>query len=74
MVDPELSDKAPHDPVDGEAFAERLAESINTLIRDPSLAKKMGQAGRLRVEKLFSWQSIAYQTKELYKKLLENKE
>ena len=74
LVDPELSDKAPHDPVDGEAFAERLAESINTLIRDPSLAKKMGQAGRLRVEKLFSWQSIAYQTKELYKKLLENKE
>ena len=74
LVDPELSDKAPHDHVDGEAFAERLAESINTLIRDPSLAKKMGQAGRLRVEKLFSWQSIAYQTKELYKKLLENKE
>lgn len=73
LVDPALSDEAPHDPSDPDAFAERLAEALNSLIRDPSLAKQMGRAGRQRVEKLFSWQSIAYQTKELYKKLLENK-
>lgn len=30
----------------------------------------MGQAGRQRVEKHFSWQSIALQTKELYAKLI----
>ena len=71
LVDPELSDKPPHDPSNPEDFAARLAEKINLLIRDPSLAKKMGQAGRLRVEKQFSWQSIARQTKELYAKLIE---
>lgn len=71
LVDPDLSDEPPHDPKDAEDFADRLAEKINLLIRDPSLAKKMGQAGRLRVEKQFSWQSIARQTKELYAKLIE---
>lgn len=73
LVDPELSDEPPHDPKDADAFASRLAEKINELIRDPSLAKKMGQAGRQRVEKLFSWQSIALQTKELYAKLIAAK-
>ena len=72
LIDPCLSDKPPHDPVDAEAFANRLAEKINELIRDPSLAKKMGQAGRRRVEKHFSWQSSALQTKELYTKLLSS--
>ncbi len=71
LVDPDLSDVFPHDPKDGDAFGARLAEKINTLIRDPALAKKMGQAGRQRVEKHFSWQSIALQTKELYAKLIE---
>lgn len=71
LVDPELSDEPPHDPKDADAFASRLAEKINLLIQDPALAKKMGQAGRLRVEKHFSWQSIARQTKDLYAKLIE---
>lgn len=71
LIEPELSDKFPYDPVDGDAFGDRLADGINKLIRDPALAKKMGQAGRLRVEKHFSWQSIALQTKELYAKLIE---
>lgn len=70
LVDPGLSDEPPHDPKDADAFAARLAEKINELIRDPALAKKMGQAGRQRVEKHFSWQSIALQTKELYAKLI----
>lgn len=74
LVDPNLSETFPHDPKDADAFAQALAEKINVLIRDPALAKKMGQAGRLRVEKKFSWQSIAVQTKALYEKLVaENK-
>lgn len=74
LVDPDLSDEPPHDPKDPDAFATRMADAINTLIRDPSLAKQMGQAGRQRVEKYFSWQSIALQTKELYTRLIETKE
>lgn len=74
LVDPNLSETFPHDPKDADAFAQALADKINVLIRDPALAKKMGQAGRLRVEKKFSWQSIAVQTKALYEKLVaENK-
>ena len=71
LVEPDLSDKPPHDPKDGDAFAARLADAINTLIRDPSLARKMGQEGRRRVEKYFSWQSIALQTKALYQRLID---
>lgn len=71
LVDADLSDKPPHDPKDGDAFADRMADAINKLIADPVLAKKMGQAGRLRVEKYFSWESIAQQTKELYSRLIE---
>lgn len=74
LVDPDLSDEPPHDPKDPDAFATRMADAINTLIRDPSLAKQMGQAGRQRVEKYFSWQSIALQTKELYTRLIETRE
>ena len=73
LVDPELSDVAPHDPVDPDGFAQRLADAMNGLIRDPVAAKKMGQAGRRRVEKYFSWQSIAHQTKDLYQKILDAK-
>lgn len=40
LVDPGLSDEPPHDPKDADAFATRLAEKINELIRDPALAKK----------------------------------
>src|SRR5512138_2161230 len=32
-----------------------LAEAINGLLRDRPLAKRMGKAGRLRVEQSFSW-------------------
>ncbi len=69
LVDAGLSDQPPFDPVDGDAFAGRLAEAINRLIADPDLARRMGAAGRQRVEQVYSWRSIAQATVDLYGRL-----
>ncbi|MBN2018589.1 MAG: glycogen synthase [Candidatus Cloacimonetes bacterium] len=50
-----------------------LAEKINILLNDKSLAKKFGENGRKRVEVYFDWRIIAKQTKEMYAKLLDEK-
>jgi glycogen synthase len=71
IVDAKLSDAPPHDPSDPEGFAGGLAESINRLAADPALAERMGQAGRRRVVDVFSWRSIARQTLDLYKTLVD---
>jgi glycosyltransferase involved in cell wall biosynthesis len=47
-----------------------LAQAIRELLRDPERRKKMGIAGRQRVEKLFTWERVAEQTVEVYKELL----
>lgn len=43
-----------------------LAAAITRLLGDPALRRRMGDAGRKRVEEKFSWDTIAAQTKELY--------
>jgi glycogen synthase len=50
-----------------------LAEAINKLLRDRRLARKMGKAGRLRVEKYFSWASIAKKTKDMYTEVIKER-
>jgi starch synthase len=39
------------------------------LLNDPEKAKRMGEAGRKRVEEHFSWTAIAAQTIKLYEGL-----
>jgi alpha-maltose-1-phosphate synthase len=50
-----------------------LADAINRLLRDRRLARKMGKAGRLRVEKYFSWTSIAKKTKDMYADVIKER-
>ena len=50
-----------------------LADAINRLLRDRRLARKMGKAGRLRVEKYFSWASIAKKTKDMYADVIKER-
>ena len=57
-------------PTNPEKFHRDMAERITKLIEDPELAKKMGKAGRKRVEEKFSWQTVADKTVELYRSLL----
>ena len=47
-----------------------LAAAMNKVLADPDLAKAMGAAGRRRVEDLFSWESVAARTKELYEEVV----
>jgi starch synthase len=60
-------------PVDGDQFAKDLAARVTGLLQDPAKAKKMGEAGRKRVEEQFSWTAIAAQTVELYESLIAAK-
>ncbi|MDX9722432.1 MAG: glycogen synthase [Myxococcota bacterium] len=64
--------------VDGEtgilvppADAKALANGINTLLRNPEMAKQYGANGRKRVEQHFSWTSIAKTTADMYAELIE---
>ncbi len=53
------------------ANPQQIAEAVNRLLKDESLRRKMGRAGRERVEKYFSWTYIAQQTKKLYETIIE---
>jgi glycogen synthase len=46
-----------------------LAAAMNRLLADPAMARAMGAAGRKRVEELFSWESVAGRTMELYEEI-----
>jgi len=60
-------------PRDPEKFARDLAARIRQLLDDPALCKRFGDAGRRRVEDIFSWTAIAHQTIELYRQLIEQR-
>ena len=57
-------------PIDPEFFQKTFAEKVNVLLEDEVLAAKMGKAGRERVLKIFSWESIAKTTFDYYQKVI----
>jgi starch synthase len=60
-------------PTDPEKFARDLAAAINCLLEDPEKCRRFGDAGRRRVEDIFSWTAIAPQTISLYRQLIEQR-
>jgi starch synthase len=62
------------EPKDPEKFSQDLAESINSLMRSPEKRRAMGLRARERVEKNFTWESVARQTLEFYRKVKEERE
>jgi starch synthase len=60
-------------PDNPEQFARDLATRITALLNDPAKARAMGEAGRKRVEDLFSWTAIAEQTAQLYESLIASR-
>jgi type III pantothenate kinase len=53
------------------ARPDQLAEKIRRLLDDPELARRMGRAGRARVEQQFSWDSVAERTERTYADAIE---
>ena len=53
-------------PADPDA----LAEAIRTLLEDPERCRRMGQAGRDRVVRRFTWRETARQTLALYEEVI----
>jgi starch synthase len=58
-------------PLHPEKFSRDLAARISTLLADPELGRRFGEAGRKRVEEIFSWSAIASRTIDLYEELVE---
>ena len=55
---------APRDP---RGFSHDIAARVNRLLADPSLAERLGKAGRRRAVEDFGWGAIAAQTAALYR-------
>ena len=58
-------------PTEPEKFARDLAARLNQMLEDPEKCRQFGDAGRKRVEDIFSWTAIAHQTIELYERLIQ---
>ena len=58
-------------PINPPQFSKDLAARITELLADPAKARRMGEAGRKRVEDHFSWTAIAAQTIDLYQSLIK---
>jgi glycogen synthase len=50
-----------------------IAAAVKKLLQDPEMARRYGENGRKRVEKYFSWTSIAEKTRDLYASLIPQK-
>ena len=48
-----------------------LVEAIERLIDDPLLVKRMGKAGRKRIEEQYSWETICDNLEESYQEVIE---
>ena len=78
VVDGETGLLVPYDPAkagDPEfvaAFEREFADKVNTITRDPELARTMGLAGRQRCIDEFSWEKIAQETVAVYQAAIEH--
>lgn len=59
-----------YEPKDPAKFSKDLAESVNRVLRNPALGKRLALAGRRRVEERFSWAGVARKTRDLYRSLV----
>jgi glycosyltransferase involved in cell wall biosynthesis len=60
-------------PAHPDQVAEKLAEGILALARDPDLRARMGEAARQRVLESFTWEKKAEAMLKIYRQALANK-
>lgn len=61
-------------PTHADQFARDLGAKVSELLADPEKCRRFGDAGRKRVEDIFSWTAIADETIALYKTLIDRKQ
>jgi alpha-maltose-1-phosphate synthase len=71
LVPAETIDPSEVEPRHPAQFARDLAAAVNTLLADPDRRASMARKARERVERQFSWTSIARQTLAFYEELVE---
>lgn len=69
LVSVELNGNGDSEPRQPDRFARDLASAVDSLLSTPQELEAMGTAARKRVEKHFSWTSIASKTLQYYKDL-----
>jgi starch synthase len=69
VVDGETGIIVHYDAADPTGFERGIAEGVNRLAADPSMAAGFGRAGRERAVGSFAWDAIAEQTVGLYRSL-----
>ncbi len=69
LVPVEQMSESPFEATNPSKFSQDLAARINDLMADPAKRNAFGEAGRKRAVDVFSWESIARQTKALYESL-----
>jgi glycogen synthase len=70
LVPLESVSRTDFNPANPDAFQKDFAAKINILLDDEGLALRMGKAGRERVLKQFSWESIAKTTFNYYQEVI----
>jgi alpha-maltose-1-phosphate synthase len=70
LVPPEAISPTEVEPRHPEQFSRDLAAAVNVLLDDPDLRAVMARNARIRVEREFSWLSIAKETLEFYQELV----
>ncbi len=70
LVPIEQLDDGTGTPIDPDKFEADLATALEDMCSDVERAKKMGAAGRKRVEEHFSWESIGVKTIQFYKDII----
>lgn len=60
-----------YDEADAQSFERDIAAAVNAMVADRERAKKFGLAGRERAVNDFSWATIAQQTVDIYRSLIE---
>ena len=63
--------QSPFSPLDPESFSKDIADNINRLMARKDVRKSFGDAGRRRAVEVFSWETIARQTADLYSSLVK---
>lgn len=61
--------ESPFAPLHPTAYAKDLAHQVNRLMETPEKRERFAKAGRKRAVEMFSWTSIAQQTRDLYASL-----